>query len=238
MLRCAIVDDEPLAVALLENYVSKTPDLELVGSWNDPVQALSGIRTMKPEIVFLDIQMPDLDGLDLSRMVPEGTKVIFTTAFKQYALESYDVYALDFLLKPVSYHKFLASVQKAKEWFEMKNAASSSLQSGSGKVIFFKVDGVLRRVGLADICFIEGMKDYVKVYLESETVPLVTHITMKALEEQLPSSDFMRVHRSYIISLGKISSVTPDGDIVIGTRVIHVSDAYKDAFLAKIPTVN
>lgn len=238
MLRCAIVDDEPLAVALLENYVSKTPDLELVGSWNDPVQALSGIRTLKPEIVFLDIQMPDLDGLDLSRMVPEGTKVIFTTAFKQYALESYDVYALDFLLKPVSYHKFLASVQKAKEWFEMKNAASSGPQSGSGKVIFFKVDGVLRRVGLADICFIEGMKDYVKVYLESETVPLVTHITMKALEEQLPSSDFMRVHRSYIISLGKISSVTPDGDIVIGTRVIHVSDAYKDAFLAKIPTVN
>lgn len=238
MLRCAIVDDEPLAVALLENYVSKTPDLELVGSWNDPVQALSGIRTLKPEIVFLDIQMPDLDGLDLSRMVPEGTKVIFTTAFKQYALESYDVYALDFLLKPVSYHKFLASVQKAKEWFEMKNAASSGSQSGSGKVIFFKVDGVLRRVELADICFIEGMKDYVKVYLESETVPLVTHITMKALEEQLPSSDFMRVHRSYIISLGKISSVTPDGDIVIGTRVIHVSDAYKDAFLAKIPTVN
>lgn len=238
MLRCAIVDDEPLAVALLENYVSKTPDLELVGSWNDPVQALSGIRTMKPEIVFLDIQMPDLDGLDLSRMVPEGTKVIFTTAFKQYALESYDVYALDFLLKPVSYHKFLASVQKAKEWFEMKNAASSGSQSGSGKVIFFKVDGVLRRVELADICFIEGMKDYVKVYLESETVPLVTHITMKALEEQLPSSDFMRVHRSYIISLGKISSVTPDGDIVIGTRVIHVSDAYKDAFLAKIPIVN
>ena len=237
-MRCAIVDDEPLAVALLENYVSKTPDLELVGSWNDPVQALSGIRTMKPEIVFLDIQMPDLDGLDLSRMVPEGTKVIFTTAFKQYALESYDVYALDFLLKPVSYHKFLASVQKAKEWFEMKNAASSGPRSGSGKVIFFKVDGVLRRVGLADICFIEGMKDYVKVYLESETVPLVTHITMKALEEQLPSSDFMRVHRSYIISLGKISSVTPDGDIVIGTRVIHVSDAYKDAFLAKIPTVN
>lgn len=237
-MRCAIVDDEPLAVALLENYVSKTPDLELVGSWNDPVQALSGIRTLKPEIVFLDIQMPDLDGLDLSRMVPEGTKVIFTTAFKQYALESYDVYALDFLLKPVSYHKFLASVQKAKEWFEMKNAASSGSQSGSGKVIFFKVDGVLRRVELADICFIEGMKDYVKVYLESETVPLVTHITMKALEEQLPSSDFMRVHRSYIISLGKISSVTPDGDIVIGTRVIHVSDAYKDAFLAKIPTVN
>lgn len=237
-MRCAIVDDEPLAVALLENYVSKTPDLELVGSWNDPVQALSGIRTMKPEIVFLDIQMPDLDGLDLSRMVPEGTKVIFTTAFKQYALESYDVYALDFLLKPVSYHKFLASVQKAKEWFEMKNAASSGSQSGSGKVIFFKVDGVLRRVELADICFIEGMKDYVKVYLESETVPLVTHITMKALEEQLPSSDFMRVHRSYIISLGKISSVTPDGDIVIGTRVIHVSDAYKDAFLAKIPIVN
>lgn len=238
MLRCAIIDDEPLAVSLLENYVSKTPSLELVGSWNDPVEALSRITELKPDILFLDIQMPDLDGMDLSRMVPDGTKVIFTTAFKQYAFESYDVSALDFLLKPVSYRKFLTAVDKARTWFDMKSAAEAvTVSSPPNNILFFKVDGTFKRLELTDILFIEGMKDYVKIYLRSESIPVVTHITMKALEDQLPGSNFIRVHRSFIVAMDKIKSVTTGGDIVIGERLIHVSDAYRENFLKKIPTV-
>lgn len=239
MLRCAIIDDEPLAVSLLENYVSKTATLELVGSWNDPVEALSRITELKPDILFLDIQMPDLDGMDLSRMVPEGTKVIFTTAFKQYAFESYDVSALDFLLKPVSYRKFLTAVDKARTWFDMKSAAEASVSVSTppNNILFFKVDGTFKRLELTDILFVEGMKDYVKIYLNSEDIPVVTHITMKALEDQLPETNFIRVHRSFIVAIDKIKSVTPGGDIVVGNRLIHVSDAYRDSFLKKIPTV-
>ncbi|MCQ2157131.1 MAG: LytTR family DNA-binding domain-containing protein [Bacteroidales bacterium] len=238
MLRCAIIDDEPLAVSLLESYVSKTPSLELIGSWNDPVEAISRVKELKPDILFLDIQMPDLDGMDLSRMVPENTKVIFTTAFKQYAFESYDVSALDFLLKPISYRKFLTAIDKARTWFDMKNAAASiTACAPPNNILFFKVDGTFKRIELTDISYIEGMKDYVKIYLQSEEDPVVTHITMKALEDQLPESNFIRVHRSFIVALDKMTSVTPGGDIVIGSKLIHVSDAYRESFLKKIPTV-
>lgn len=238
MLRCAIIDDEPLAVSLLESYVSKTPSLELIGSWNDPVEAISRVKELKPDILFLDIQMPDLDGMDLSRMVPENTKVIFTTAFKQYAFESYDVSALDFLLKPISYRKFLTAIDKARTWFDMKNAAASiAACAPPNNILFFKVDGTFKRIELTDISYIEGMKDYVKIYLQSEEDPVVTHITMKALEDQLPESNFIRVHRSFIVALDKMTSVTPGGDIVIGSKLIHVSDAYRESFLKKIPTV-
>ena len=127
-LRTIIVDDEPLAVKMLEGYVARTPSLTLAGSFNDPVQALSEIRALAPEIVFLDIQMPDLDGMELSRMLPPDTRVIFTTAFKQYAFESYEVSALDFLLKPIRYQKFLEAVQKAQEWFQLKEAAAQPAQ--------------------------------------------------------------------------------------------------------------
>lgn len=235
MLRCVIVDDEPLAVALLEKYVSKTPSLELAGSWNDPVQALTALASIRPDILFLDIQMPDLDGLELSRMVPECTRVIFTTAFKQYAFESYEVSALDFLLKPISYQKFLGAVEKARAWFDLKAAAEAAPQKQTPEDhIYLKAGGALRRVEFSDILFIEGMKDYVMVHVQSEDSPLVTHITMKALEEQLPSELFMRVHKSYIVSLQKVGSVTPDGDIVFGRCLVHVSDAYKDRFYSYI----
>ena len=235
MLRCVIVDDEPLAVALLEKYVSKTPSLELAGSWNDPVQALTALASIRPDILFLDIQMPDLDGLELSRMVPECTRVIFTTAFKQYAFESYEVSALDFLLKPISYQKFLGAVEKARAWFDLKAAAEAAPQKPAPEDhIYLKAGGALRRVEFSDILFIEGMKDYVMVHVQSEDSPLVTHITMKALEEQLPSELFMRVHKSYIVSLQKVGSVTADGDIVFGRHLVHVSDAYKDRFYSYI----
>ena len=230
-LRCFVVDDEPLAVKMLENFIERTPFLELAGSFTDPVLALSEIRTQAPQLVFLDIQMPDLSGMELSRMIPDGTRIIFTTAFKQYAFESYEVSALDFLLKPIRYQKFLEAAEKAREWFTLKETASAAPASApeAKSSTFFKVDGALRKVEYDDILFVEGMKDYVMVYLASQRQPLVTHVTMKAMEEMLPAG-FMRIHRSFIVALDKVASVSGTGDVKVGDRLLHVSDAYRDAF--------
>ena len=236
-LRCFVVDDEPLAVKMLENFIARTPFLELVASFTDPVLALSEMRTQAPDLVFLDIQMPDLSGMELSRMVPAGTRIIFTTAFKQYAFESYEVSALDFLLKPIRYQKFLEAAEKAREWFALKEAATAAAApaapapaSEAKTSTFFKVDGALRKVEFDDILFVEGMKDYVMVFLASQKQPLVTHVTMKGMEEMLPAGQFMRIHRSFIVALDKVASVSGTGDVKVGDRLLHVSDAYREAF--------
>lgn len=236
-LRCIIVDDEPLAVKMLENFVSKTPGIELMASFTDSVQAFSEITAKHPDVVFLDIQMPDLNGMELSRMIPQESRIIFTTAFKQYAFESYEVSALDFLLKPINYQKFLEAVQKARRWFEMKEAAAAqpaAADAPESGTIYLKADKALQKVSLSDILYVEGMKDYVLVYLAGKSQPLVTHTTMKAMEDLLPASMFMRVHRSYIVSLKRIDAVCPGNDLQIGTALIHVSDAYREAFEAHL----
>ena len=234
-----MVDDEPLAVKMLEGFVERTPFLELEASFNDPVQALSAIRERKPELAFLDIQMPDLDGMELSRMLPPETRVIFTTAFKQYAFESYEVSALDFLLKPIRYQKFLEAAEKARDWFALKEAAASAPSSQAEKTsVFIKVDGVLRKVELADIQYVEGMKDYVMFHLASARQPLVTHLTMKAVEDMLPPERFMRIHRSYVIGLSHIASVTPQADVKVGDALLHVSEGYRPAFDAYLQSLS
>lgn len=232
-LRCIVVDDEPLAVSLLENYISKTSFLDLEASFNDPVAALEEICFREPQLLFLDIQMPDLDGMELSRMIPESTKVIFTTAFKQYAFESYEVSALDFLLKPIRYKSFLEAALKAKEWFDLKEAASGAAgprQSGAQEYVFVKSEGSMHKVMLDDILYIGGMKDYVMVYLRGKKFPLVTHVTMKAAEEMLPKDRFMRIHKSTIVALDKITAISPTLDVSINEKLLHVSDAYRESF--------
>ena len=230
-LRCFVIDDEPLAVRMIENYIARTPFLTLEASFTDPVQALTEIKEKRPDLVFMDIQMPDLDGMELSHLVPEGTHIIFTTAFKQYAFESYEVSAVDFLLKPVRYQKFLEAAEKAREWFTLKEAAAAPASAPEAKTsTFFKVDGALRKVELSDILFVEGMKDYVMVFLASQKQPLVTHVTMKGMEEMLPAGQFMRIHRSFIVALDKVASVSATGDVKVGDRLLHVSDAYREAF--------
>ena len=179
--------------------------------------------------------MPDLSGMELSRMVPAGTRIIFTTAFKQYAFESYEVSALDFLLKPIRYQKFLEAAEKAREWFSLKEAATVAATPAAPAPeaktsTFFKVDGALRKVEFDDILFVEGMKDYVMVFLASQKQPLVTHVTMKGMEEMLPAGQFMRIHRSFIVALDKVASVSGTGDVKVGDRLLHVSDAYREAF--------
>ena len=252
-LSCMIVDDEPLAVKLLESFVAKTPDLELLGSYTDSVEAINAIREKRPQLLFLDIQMPDLNGMELAHMLPEGTKVIFTTAFKEYAFESYEVSALDFLLKPIRYNKFLAAVEKAKGFFSrnveggmwnencsaMDNSQQSNLIPHSTfhipQTIFLKVDGEYRQVALERIIYVCGMKDYVMFYLEGERKALITHLTMKAVEDMLPQQLFMRVNRSYIVALDKIRKVDRNDCIYIGeegtsAEIIRVTEAYRETF--------
>ena len=252
-MTCMIVDDEPLAVKLLESFVTKTPDLELLGSFTDSVEAINAIREQRPQLLFLDIQMPDLNGMELAHMLPTETKVIFTTAFKEYAFESYEVSALDFLLKPIRYNKFLAAVEKAKEWFtvyglrftddlQASPSEASELSSVNrkpstvNKTIFLKVDGEYRQVALSQIIYVCGMKDYVMFYLDGERKPLITHLTMKAVEDMLPTQLFMRVNRSYIVALDKIRKIDRNDCIYIGeegtsAEIIRVTEAYRETFL-------
>lgn len=237
-IRCIVVDDEPLAVEMLAGYVRRTPSLDLLSTFTDPVLALSAINSTKPELVFMDIQMPDLNGLELSKLLPSETRIIFTTAFKEYAFESYDVGAIDYLLKPVKYQKFLEAVAKAETWFAMRSAAFSSEEPAGGekerKSAFIKVDGELRNIDFDDILYVAGMKDYVTLHLQSDDRPLVTHVTMKAIEDMLPSDKFMRVHRSYIVALDKITAIDSYGDVLIGKISVPVSDSYRkdiDAYI-------
>ena len=232
-LTCIIVDDEPLAVKLMESFVAKTPDLELLGSYTDSVEAINAVKEQKPNLLFLDIQMPDLNGMELAHMIPAETRVVFTTAFKEYAFESYEVSALDFLLKPIRYNKFMVAVEKAKEWFAKSESPVSQHPSpitNHPSAIFVRVDGELRNITISDIIYVNGMKDYVMFYLDSEPKPLITHLTMKAVEEMLPPEKFLRVHRSYIIAVDKIRKVDRNDCIYIGNEIIHVPDGYQDAF--------
>ena len=236
-LTCIIVDDEPLAVKLMESYVAKTPDLELLGSFTDSVAAINAIKELKPNLLFLDIQMPDLNGMELAHMISSDTRVIFTTAFKEYAFESYEVSALDFLLKPIRYNKFMVAVDKAKEWFAKSESSKASPitkcpspNSQHPTSIFVRVEGELRNITIESIVYVNGMKDYVMFYLDGETKPLITHLTMKAVEEMLSPEKFLRVHRSYIIAVDKIRKVDRNDCIYIGNEIIHVPDGYQEVF--------
>ena len=228
-LSCMIVDDEPLAVKLLESFVAKTPELKLLGSFTDSVEAINAIKDQKPNLLFLDIQMPDLNGMELAHMIPAETRVIFTTAFKEYAFESYEVKALDFLLKPIRYNKFMVAVEKANEWFSAQGSAPHA-NVPSAKSVFLKVDGEYQQIAFSQILYVCGMKDYVMFYLEDVRKPLITHLTMKSVEDMLPTQQFMRVNRSYIVALDKIRKVDRNDCIYIGDEIIHVTDAFKESF--------
>ena len=215
MLRCAIVDDEPLALGLLESYVNKTPFLQLAGKYSSAVQAMKELPDEEVDLLFLDIQMPELNGLEFSKMVDSRTRIVFTTAFGQYAIDGYRVNALDYLLKPISYVDFLQAANKALQWFELVQKPEE-IDS-----IFVKSDYKLVQVDLKKIMYIEGLKDAPK--------PILSLMSMKAMEELLPSSRFIRVHRSFIVQKDKIR-VIDRGRIVFDKTYIPISDSYKQVF--------
>ena len=227
-LTCAIIDDEPLAVSLLENYVLKTSFLELRGTYNSAVNALPALREEPVDLLFLDIQMPELSGLEFSQVLDPRIRVIFTTAFDQYAVDSYRVNALDYLLKPISYADFLASVNKAVAWFELLHKSSAS--DAPVDRIFVRSEYRLLQIELSRVLYIEGLKDYVKIYLEGEERPVLSLMSMKKLEEMLPPDRFVRVHRSFIVHADKIK-VIERNRIVFGKEYIPISENYKPHFL-------
>ena len=233
-IKCAIIDDEPLAVELLASYVSKIPFLELAGKYTNATDALHGIGQNPVDLLFLDIQMPELNGLELSRMVPESTRIVFTTAFNQYAIEGFRVNALDYLLKPISYADFLEASTKAMQWFQLvhqsEQAAPAAPAEEEPRSIFVKSEYKLLQIDLDDIRYIEGLKDYVKIYTEQSPHPILSLMNMKAIEQMLPTSRFIRVHRSFIVQKSKIREIERNR-IVFGDIYIPIGDSYKQAFM-------
>ena len=225
-ISCLIVDDEPLALDLLEGYVNQTPFLELAGRCSNAFEAMLILNTQHIDLLFLDVQMPDLNGIEFSRTLVNGPKVIFTTAFEKYALEGFKVDALDYLLKPFSFEEFLHAANKAKEWFQLINLSKPAADSD---YIFVKSDYKQVKIMLSDVLYFEGLKDYVKIHLIGHTWPVLSLISLKHLEEQLPSETFMRLHRSYIVNLNKIEAVER-GSVIINNHHIAVADNYKERF--------
>ena len=233
-LRCIAVDDEPLALGLVAAFVEKTPFLTLTGRYSSAVEALQVIHQQEIDIIFLDIQMPDLTGIELARIIEKagtpGPRIIFTTAFNQYALDGFKVDALDYLLKPFNYEEFLRAATRAKTYVELvQKASTTNVIETKDEYLFLKVEYQLVRIAYEDILYMEGLKDYVKVHLKSDSKPILSLTSLKALEEKLPSSKFMRVHRSFIVNLDKIGAITRN-TIQIGNTTIPVSDQYKEIF--------
>lgn len=235
ILKCIAVDDEPVALEMITQYISMTPSLQLIASCHSAVEAMR-ILHAQPDIqlIFLDIRMADLSGMEMAKIIAQSaqrqsTRVIFTTAFDQYALESYKVAALDYLVKPFNYTDFSVAVTKALEYFGMSIPATSPDTTPEKQHIYFKVEYQLVKVLLEDILYIEGLKDYVKVYLDNEDKQLMTLTSLKALEDKLPPARFLRLHRSYIINLDKVKATTKTS-VQINQLTIPITDQYKGVF--------
>jgi DNA-binding LytR/AlgR family response regulator len=223
IIKCAIIDDEPLAAGLLESYVKKTPYLTLTGTYSSAITAMRDLRDHPVPLLFLDIQMPELSGIEFAKILPRDTKIIFTTAFPQYAVEGYKVNALDYLLKPISYEDFLKATEKAQDWF---NVLQKQETYRNDRFMFIKSEYKLLRVSLDDILYIEGLKDYVRICLKSGE-KIMSLMSMKKLEDYLPRPEFLRTHRSYIVRMPEVR-IVDRLRIVFGDLFIPISDNYKE----------
>lgn len=228
MIKVVAIDDEPLALQLVTGYIEKTPGLNLAGSFDNPLDAMDFMSHEHTDLVFVDIQMPDLTGIEFTRSLAGNTKVIFTTAFEKYAVESFKLDVVDYLLKPFSYEEFLKAVQKTQRLLRLEKGALNQLEANN-EFLFLKSDYKLKRINFNDILYIEGLKDYVKVFSVNSSKPILSLATMKLLESKLPESKFMRIHRSFIVNLEKIDTIER-GRIVFGKTYIPVSEQYKDKF--------
>ncbi|GAB2998494.1 LytTR family DNA-binding domain-containing protein [uncultured Cyclobacterium sp.] len=233
-ISCLIVDDEPMALNLVESYVNKTPFLDLKGKCSSAIEAMEFLKSTPVDLLFLDIQMPDLTGIEFSKMLPKDTRVIFTTAFDEYALEGFKVEALDYLLKPFDYAEFLAAANKASTWFNLvRGKQTAPEQVENNEFLFVKSEYKQVKIKLSEVLYFEGLKDYIKIWQKDQSKPILTLMSLKSLEDELPESQFMRVHRSFIVSLNNIN-VIERSQILINDQRITVSDQYKPKFLAFI----
>lgn len=228
MIRCIAIDDEPLALELLEDNISKLPYLHLIASCDNALDAMKIMEHEKTDLIFLDIQMPGLTGLQFIQSMTVKPMIILITAYERFALEGFNLDVTDYLLKPVSLDRFMKACNKAKELFELKQAPKeNTLTSGPG-YFFVNVDYSMLKVTTSDIVYIEGLKDYIKIHLKSSQKPVVTRMPMKTIEELLPTSAFLRIHKSYIISIAFITAIRKSS-LFIGAVELPVSDNYRDA---------
>ncbi|MBI1781674.1 MAG: response regulator transcription factor [Sphingobacteriales bacterium] len=225
MIKAIAIDDEPPALQLIETFCSRAEDISLEKTFTNPDEALKYLRKFPVDLLFLDIQMPSVNGIDFYKSVKQDTMVIFTTAFSEYAVEGFNLSAVDYLLKPFTYKRFQQAVAKAVEYYNFKNQQQSEEQ----KYIFFRADYSLVKIAVADIIYVEGLDDYLKIHLENKT-PVVARMTMKTMTEKLPSKDFIRVHRSYIVPLSRINSVR-NKTIYIGEEEIPLGSSYEENFV-------
>lgn len=250
ILKCIAVDDEPLALDILEDYISKVPFLQLIKRTENAIEALQLVQAGGIDLVFLDIQMPDLTGIQFLKIATGKSNYILTTAYSQYALESYDLNVSDYLLKPIAFDRFYKAVEKVHNQLLKSEVAApvaapvvapapvAAANSHNGTVqdfIFVKTEHKIQKIQLDDILYIEGLKDYISIYTKTERI--ITLQNMKKMEETLPKGDFIRVHKSYIIALDKIESIERSRILIAG-KTIPIGDTYRDEFFKLIDGKN
>lgn len=232
-LSCIIVDDEPVARKILEEFTEQVPFLDLLGKFESAMKAEEFLKSRQPDIIFLDIEMPKVSGLQMLKRVNIESMVILTTAFPQYALDGYELDIIDYLLKPFALHRFLKAVQKAKDFYEMK---THPIGIGSGNTpppsyIFIKSEKRIEKVELSDILYAEVLGNYLTIYTDRKKI--IAYLTMKSLESQLPPSDFIKIHQSFLVNRSKIESVEGN-DLMVGTKSLPISRNYRDSVTSLI----
>lgn len=228
MIKCIAIDDEPLALKQIAKYIEKTPSLDLAGQFESAVQAIPFLQENEIDLMFLDINMPDLNGMDFIKSIKNPPRVIFTTAYSEYAIEGFKVDAIDYLLKPISYDDFLIAAEKAKQRITPETNKNVHIESNE-KFLFIKSEYKIIRINLADIKYLESMREYVRIHLDAQK-PIMTLMSMKKMEEYLSDKIFMRVHRSFIVNLDKITTIERNRIVFDKDTYIPVSEQYKTKF--------
>ena len=229
MIKCLVIDDEPLALQQLASYVEKIPYFTLVAQCHGAVEARKVIDKERVDAVFVDINMPDINGMDFVRQLSAPPIVVFTTAYSEYAIDGYKVDAVDYLLKPFGLDDFKRAAAKVKKRYELENNAAAQKASDSDDSIFLKTDHRVIRANIADIRYVEGMSEYLKIYIEGQR-PVMMLLSMKKLEERLPSY-FMRIHRSYIVNMKKVAEVSRSRVVMDADTILPVGDIYKESLI-------
>jgi len=228
MIRCIAIDDEPLALELLTDNISKLPYLQLVAACDSAIDAMKILQEQTVDLIFLDIQMPGLTGLQFIQSLQEKPMFILVTAYEKYALDGFNLDVIDYLVKPVSLDRFIKACNKANELFQLKNKPRQSSAENNPGYFFVNVDYSLLKVVFDDITYIEGLKDYIKIHLKSSSKAVITRMSMKSLEEELPATQFVRIHKSYVVSLKHVTAVRKNS-VFIDTMELPVSDNYRDS---------
>jgi DNA-binding LytR/AlgR family response regulator len=228
MIKCVAIDDEPLALELLEDNISKVPFLQLIAACENVTDAMKVMQKETVDLLFLDIQMPGLTGLQFIESMTEKPMIILITAYKQDALEGYNLDVLDYLVKPVSLDRFIKACNKANQLFELRSARKNGVSPSRTGYIFVNADYKLVKITLADIIYIEGLKDYIKINLKSHQHPVVTRMPIKTIEEQLPADQFIRIHKSFIVSVTFITAIRKSS-VFVDSLELPLSDTYREA---------